>query len=62
MGALHPQRAWVWALAVGSWLPALGITLGHGYASMVALELALVSTYAGAFAGRQLNREANNAQ
>ena len=52
----------MWALAVGSWLPALGITLGHGYASMVALELALVSTYAGAFAGRQLNREANNAQ
>jgi hypothetical protein len=24
MGALHPQRAWVWALAVGSWIPALG--------------------------------------
>ena len=37
MGAIHPQRAWVWALAVGSWIPALGITLGHGYASTVAL-------------------------
>ncbi len=24
LGALHPERAWVWALAVGSWIP-----LGH---------------------------------
>jgi hypothetical protein len=21
MGAIHPARAWVWALAVGSWVP-----------------------------------------
>jgi hypothetical protein len=58
MGAIHPQR--VWALAVGSWIPTLGITLGHGYASIVALAFALVGAYAGAFAGRWLNREANN--
>jgi hypothetical protein len=50
----------VWALAVGSWIPALGLTLGHGYASIVALAFALVGAYAGAFAGRWLNREANN--
>lgn len=66
MGALHPQRTWVWALAVGSWIAALGITLGHGYASVVALAFALVGAYAGAFAGafagRRLNREANNAE
>ena len=43
-------------------IDAVGITLGHGYASMVTLELALVGAYARAFAGRQLNREANNAQ
>lgn len=42
MGALHPHRAWVWALDVGSWIPALGITLGHGYVTMVALAFALV--------------------
>jgi phage tail tape-measure protein len=48
-------------LAVGSWIPALGITLGHGYTSIVALAFALVGAYAGAFAGRWLNREANNA-
>jgi hypothetical protein len=62
MGALHPQRAWVWALAVGSWIPALGITLGHGYASIVALAFAVVGAYAGAFAGRRLNWETNNAE
>ena len=62
MGALRPQRAWVWALAVGSWIAALGITLGHGYASVVALAFAIVGAYAGAFAGRRLNWEANNAE
>ena len=50
MGGLYPQRAWVWALAVGSWIPALGITLGHGHASIMALVFALVGAYAGAFA------------
>ena len=63
MGALHPQRGWVWALAAGSWIAALGgITLGHGYASVVALAFAVVGAYAGAFAGRRLNWEANNAE
>ena len=62
MGALHPHRAWVWALAVGSWIPVLGITLGHGYDTMVALAFALVGAYAGAFAGRRLDREANNTE
>ncbi len=53
---------WPSALAVGSRIAALGITLGHGYASVVALAFALVGAYAGAFAGRRLNWEANNAE
>jgi hypothetical protein len=57
---------WPSALAVGSWIAALGITLGHGYASVVALAFALVGAFAvafaGAFAGRRLNWEANNAE
>ena len=61
------RRRWPSALAVGSWIAALGgITLGHGYASVVALAFALVGAYAGAFAGafagRRLNWEANNAE
>jgi len=62
MGALHPQRAWVWALAIGSWIPALSITLGHGYASLVALAFALLGAYAGGFVGRRLKRGADNAE
>ena len=54
LGALHPERAWVWALAVGSWIPLLGIALGHGYESVVALAFALAGAYIGAFAGRFL--------
>ena len=27
MGAIHPARAWVWALAVGSWVPLRGFVL-----------------------------------
>ena len=27
MGAIHPSRAWVWALAVGSWVPLRGFAL-----------------------------------
>jgi hypothetical protein len=63
MGALHPHRAWVCALAVGSWIPALSITLGHSYAPLAALAFALVGAYAAeAFAGRRLEREADNAE
>jgi hypothetical protein len=45
LGALHPERAWVWALAVGSWIPLLGIALGHGYESVLALAFALAGAY-----------------
>ncbi len=27
LGAIHPRRAWQWALAVGLWIPVLGIAL-----------------------------------
>jgi hypothetical protein len=27
LGAIHPARAWLWALAVGAWIPLLGIAL-----------------------------------
>jgi hypothetical protein len=54
LGALHPERAWVWAQAVGSWILLFGIALGHGYESAVALAFALAGAYIGAFAGRLL--------
>ena len=27
LGAIHPARAWLWALAVGAWIPLSGIAL-----------------------------------
>jgi hypothetical protein len=60
MGALHPQWAWVWAFAVGSWIPLLGIAFDRfEYASLLALVFALVGAYAGAFAGKRLPTRAN---
>jgi hypothetical protein len=61
LGALHPERAWVWALSVGSWILLLSIELGHGYESVVALAFALAGAYMGAFAGRILGGVDNTA-
>ena len=54
LGALHPARPWLWALAVGAWIPALGIVQDWNYASLLALVLALSGAYAGALASRSL--------
>ena len=50
LGALHPARPWLWVLAVGAWIPALGIVQDWNYASLLALVLALSGAYAGALA------------
>jgi hypothetical protein len=61
LGAIHPARAWVWALAIGSWIPALGIAFDRfDCASLLALAFAFVGAYGGAFTGKQL-RGANDA-
>jgi hypothetical protein len=49
LGFLGPQRPWLWALAVGAWMPAINIVTGRGFASMVALLLAFAGAYAGSF-------------
>ena len=46
-GVLYPARPWLWALAVGVWIPAYGIVREFNYASL----LALVFSFAGAYAG-----------
>ncbi len=51
LGALGPKRPWLWALAVGGWIPALGI-LSHNYGSLVAL----VFPFAGAYGGMAVRR------
>ena len=47
LGAIHPSRAWQWALAIGWWIPALGVALHQNYESWAALAVALVGAYAG---------------
>ncbi len=57
LGAVHPARAWQWAMAVGLWIPVLGIALHGNYESWAALAVAL----AGAYAGKLLRRFASTA-
>ena len=51
-GVLYPARPWLWALAVGVWIPASGIVREFNYASL----LALVFSFAGAYAGAVVRR------
>jgi hypothetical protein len=43
-GLLYPARPWLWAFAVGTWIPAFGILTEFNHASL----LALVFSFAGA--------------
>ena len=51
-GLLHPDRPWLWALAVGVWIPVFGIVREVNHASL----LALVFSFAGAYAGAVVRR------
>ena len=53
LGTTRPRLAWLWALAVGLWLPLENILLHHNYPSLLALVFAFAGAYAGAFV-RQL--------
>jgi hypothetical protein len=47
-GALAPTRPWLWALAIGVWIPIFGNVLAGNFASL----LVLVFPFAGAYAGK----------
>ena len=49
LGFLGPNRPWLWALALGAWIPLLGIALTHNYGSALALVVSFAGAYAGAF-------------
>jgi hypothetical protein len=51
-GALRPSSAWLWALATGIWIPFWGILANHNYGSLLALIIAFLGAYGGAFARR----------
>ncbi len=52
LGFLGPSRPWLWALAVGSWIPLLSIVRTHSYSSLLVLAI----TFAGSYAGMAIRR------
>jgi hypothetical protein len=55
-GAARPSRPWRWALAVGLWVPVLGLVIRHNPGALIALVPAVLGAYAGAGARRLLTR------
>jgi hypothetical protein len=53
LGSIMPNRALIWAIAVGGGIPLMGITQSHNYAALLALFVALFGAYAGAL-GRKI--------
>jgi hypothetical protein len=52
LGALGPKQPWLWAVAVGLWIPLVGIARSQNYGSLLALAVA----FAGAYGGMALRR------
>lgn len=53
-GALAPNRAWLWALAIGLWIPIYGIASASNYGSLLAIVFAFSGAYAGMACRRTL--------
>lgn len=47
LGFLGPNRPWLWALALGVWIPLLGVARTQNYWAMLALVVAFVGAYGG---------------
>jgi hypothetical protein len=54
LGFAGPDRVWLWALALSAWVPLWNIVLHNSYASVVALLIAFIGAYMGAFLRRVL--------
>jgi hypothetical protein len=54
LGFSWPGRAWVWALAVGGWIPARSIARHHSYAMLLVLLIPLAGAYLSVAARRAL--------
>jgi hypothetical protein len=48
LGFVGPARPWLWALALGVWIPLLEVVRTQNYAAMLALVVAFAGAYAGA--------------
>lgn len=50
LGLGLPEKAWLWALAVGGWIPLWGLIVTHNLGAVLALIVAFVGAFAGAAA------------
>jgi hypothetical protein len=55
LGLIAPQRPWLWALAIGIWIPAHAIARHHTLGSL-AMLIVLLFPLAGAYAGMAMRR------
>ncbi len=58
-GALRPAKPWLWGLAVGVWVPLLGVGRRNP-GTLLALAMALFGAYLGALARRALGPAAKD--
>ena len=54
LSLIEPRYPWLWAIAVGMWVPIFDIVLAHNYGSLFALAFALVGAYSGTACRRLL--------
>ena len=52
----NSKRAWVWALAIGVWVPLLNIYYTGNYGSLIALIVSFAGAYSGFFVGKIFHR------
>ena len=52
--ALRPARPWLWAVAIGGWIPLLGIASSGNYGSLLALAVSFLGAYSGALVVRTI--------
>lgn len=50
LGAMGPSRPWLWALAVGAWIPLVEVPRDHNWGAAAAILIALIGAYAGSLA------------
>jgi hypothetical protein len=55
LGACGPSRPWLWALAVGLWIPVRGGLILHNYGTLIALVVAFAGAYIGAACRRAIS-------
>ena len=52
LGVVMPEYAWLWALAVGGWIPLVEISRSGNFGTLLVLGVAFIGAYVGVFARR----------